>query len=112
MIELAQIAPADTFADVVESGRRTIASIDPDAVVRSARSAALEILPDDWFRPKRRRWPFVAGALVVAAAVSLVVLLRGPAMQMMASRQAQPEPWPEPATGPELELMPAEMTAR
>ncbi len=107
MVQLAQIAPAETFADVVESGRRTIASIDPDAVVRSARSAALEILPDEWFRPKRRRWPFVAGALLVGAVVSALFLLRGRAMQMVTDRQAQPEPWQEPA----LELVPTEMTA-
>jgi hypothetical protein len=112
MIELAHIAPADTIADVVESGRRTIASIDPDAVVRSARSAALEILPDDWFQPKRRRWPFVAGALLLGAAVSAILLVRGPAMQMIASRRAQAEPWPEPVAEPQLELVSAEMTAR
>ncbi len=92
MFHLAQMAPAETISDVVDSGRRTLASIDLDSAARSARSAAIEILPNDWFRPKRRRWPFVAGALVLGAFVSVLFLLRGPALQMVAHRQVDREP--------------------
>lgn len=108
MIQLQESAPIDGIADALHHGRRSLAALDRDSVGAAAMSAARAVLPSSWFRPKPRRWPFVAGFLVVAALAAALFLFRQPLVTMSeAAKTAKPAPrvQPEPdasdvVTGP------------
>lgn len=78
MVSLEEFPPVDAMSEALEAGRRGLASIDRESIAESARTAARSVLPDDWFRPKRQRWPFVAISLVIVAALAVMFLLRRP----------------------------------
>ncbi len=105
MISLEQLAPvdamSDAMSDALEAGRRSLASVDRDAIAESARTAARSVMPDDWFRPRRQRWPFVAIALLVAAAMTAVFLLRRPLL--MAASPNRPTSGNERSNGTNMD---------
>jgi hypothetical protein len=108
MLQLQEIAPMDGISEALHNGRRSLAAIDRDSVGADAMSAARAVLPSSWFRPKPRRWPFVAGFLVVAALAAALFLFRQPLVTMSeAPKTGKPTPRvrPEPdasdvVTGP------------
>jgi hypothetical protein len=58
----------DSVAETMEAGRRRLASVDFGKVLESAQAVALDAWPDRLSRRRSpRRWPIVAGLLVVGA---------------------------------------------
>lgn len=94
MLQLQEIAPMDGISEALHSGRRSLAAIDRDSVGAAAMSAARAVLPSSWFRPKPRRWPFVAGFLVVAALAAALFLFRQPLVTMSEAPKTGGKPTP------------------
>lgn len=80
MVRLEELTVPDGLSGAVDSARRGLDALDRNSVGDAATSAARTILPDRWFRPKPRRWPFVVAALLLLATVASVLLLRAPLM--------------------------------
>ena len=78
MIHLDEMTVPDGVSDALDSARRGIGAIDRDAIGEAATSAARNVLPNSWFRPKPRRWPLVAVSLLMAALFATVFLMRRP----------------------------------
>lgn len=94
MFQLHEIAPMDGIAGALRHGRRRLAAVDRDSVGDAARSAARTVLPATWFRPRPRRWPFVAGILLVAALAGFLFLVRQPLATMSEAPRATSKPKP------------------
>jgi hypothetical protein len=89
MISLEEMTVPDGLSDALDSARRTIGALDLDSIGDAASSAARSVLPDRWFRPKPRRWPFVVAALLLGAAVAAMFLARQP-LTAASSKAASP----------------------
>ncbi len=99
--------PVDEMTDALESGRRRLSSIDFKEIQDSARSAAMSAFPGAWRRPKpRRRWPFVAAVLVIAAAFFGFMILM-PSLRRGPGADLTPEPIEREAEALEQETKPA-----
>lgn len=92
MFQLQKTAKIDEISDALHSGRRSLAGMDRDSVGEAALSAARTVLPAGWFRPKPRRWPFVAGILVIAALGAALFLFRQPLATMGDAPKTAKEP--------------------
>jgi len=101
MFQLHEIAPMDGIAGALQHGRRSLAAVDRDSVGDAARSAARTVLPSSWFRPKPRRWPVVAGILLVAALAGFLFLFRQPLATMSEAPKATSKPKPRVQPNPD-----------
>ncbi|HLY14456.1 MAG TPA: hypothetical protein VKR24_08900, partial [Candidatus Limnocylindrales bacterium] len=90
MIRLEELSIPDGLSDAVDSARRGLTTIDRDSIGDAATSAARTVLPERWFRPKPRRWPFVVAALLLLAMVASVFLVRLP--QLSSAPADEPDP--------------------
>lgn len=78
MIRLEELTVPEGVSDALDSARRGISALDRDSIGDAATSAARNVLPNGWFRPKPRRWPLVAVSLLIAAVFATVFLMRRP----------------------------------
>ncbi|MHB8890710.1 MAG: hypothetical protein ACYC65_01550 [Candidatus Limnocylindrales bacterium] len=76
----------------MEAQRQRLADADLVGASRSALASARDALPDGWIRRRRaRRWPWVAGAILGAIILGLV-LLTPACRRWKASRRASGRP--------------------
>lgn len=94
MLQLQEIAPMDGISEALHNGRQSLAGVDRDSVSAAAMSAARAVLPSSWFRQKPRRWPFVAGFLVVAGLAAAFFLFRQPLVTMSEAPRTGGKPTP------------------
>ncbi len=94
MIRLEELAVPDGLSDALDSARRGIGNLDRDSIGEAATSAARNVLPERWFRPKPRRWPFVVAALLLLAVIASVFLARQPLMAISSRAKSPDSPNP------------------
>jgi hypothetical protein len=94
MIRLEELAVPDGLSDAFDSARRSIGALDRDSIGEAATSAARNVLPERWFRPKPRRWPFVVVALLLVAMIASIFLVRQPLTAVGSKAKSPDSPGP------------------
>ena len=79
-----QLPSVEDVVSTLEAGRQRLSEADLVGASRSALTSARDALPDRWtYRRRASRWPLVAG--VILGATLLGLLLRTPAVRRRAA---------------------------